>query len=49
MTFNVSHKNQFKDFEKFLEMILLEKPDIIQFLELTSQAQDKLKILILIQ
>ena len=45
MTFNVSHKNQFKDFEKFLEMILLEKPDIIQFQELTPQAQDKLKFL----
>ena len=45
MTFNVSHKNQFKDFEKFLEMILLEKPDIIQFQELTPQAQDKLKSL----
>ena len=45
MLFNVNHKNQIKDFEILLELILFEKPDIILFQEVSPQAQDKLKSL----
>ncbi len=45
MTFNVSYNNELKNFEKLFELILFEKPDIIQFQEVAPQVQEKLKLL----
>ena len=42
MTFNTGFSN---DFENIFELILFEKPGVIQFQEVSSQMQDKLKSL----
>ena len=43
MSFNVRYNNQFYDFDNFINLILKEKPDIIQFQEVSSLVQDKIK------
>jgi len=43
MSFNVRYNNQFHDFDNFVDLILNEKPDIIQFQEVSSLVQEKIK------
>jgi len=43
MSFNVRYNNQFDDFDNFIDLILREKPDVIQFQEVSLQVQDKIK------
>ena len=43
MSFNVRYNNQFYDFDNFIDLILKEKPDIIQFQEVSSLVQEKIK------
>ena len=45
ISFNISYENSIENFENMREMILLEKPDIVQFQELSPQMQDKIKTL----
>jgi len=43
--FNISYNNSVKNFENIREMILSEKPDIVQFQDFSPQMQDKIKTL----
>ena len=43
--FNISYENSVENFEDIREMILSEKPDIVQFQEFSPQMQDKIKTL----
>ena len=45
INFNISYNNSVKNFENIREMILSEKPDIVQFQEFSPQMQDKIKTL----
>ena len=45
ISFNISYKNPVENFENIREMILSEKPDIVQFQEFSPQMQDKIKTL----
>ena len=45
INFNISYNNPVKNFENIREMILSEKPDIVQFQEFSPQMQDKIKTL----
>jgi len=45
ISFNISYENSIENFENMREMILLEKPDIVQFQEISPQMQDKIKTL----
>jgi endonuclease/exonuclease/phosphatase (EEP) superfamily protein YafD len=45
ISFNISYKNPVENFESIREMILSEKPDIVQFQEFSPQMQDKIKTL----
>jgi len=45
INFNISYYNHVKNFENIREMILSEKPDIVQFQEFSPQMQDKIKTL----
>ena len=45
ISFNISYENPVENFENIREMILSEKPDIVQFQEFSSQMQDKIKTL----
>ena len=45
INFNISYSNPVKNFENIREMILSEKPDIVQFQEFSPQMQDKIKTL----
>ena len=45
INFNISDNNSVKNFENIREMILSEKPDIVQFQEFSPQMQDKIKTL----
>jgi len=45
INFNISYFNDVKNFENIREMILSEKPDIVQFQEFSPQMQDKIKTL----
>ena len=45
ISFNISYENPVENFENIREMILSEKPDIVQFQEFSPQMQDKIKTL----
>ncbi len=45
ISFNISYKNPVENFESIREMILSEKPDIVQFQEFSPQMQNKIKTL----
>ena len=45
ISFNISYENPVENFENIREMILSEKPDIVQFQEFSRQMQDKIKTL----
>jgi endonuclease/exonuclease/phosphatase (EEP) superfamily protein YafD len=45
MSFNISYENPVENFENIREMILSEKPDIVQLQEFSPQMQDKIKTL----
>jgi endonuclease/exonuclease/phosphatase (EEP) superfamily protein YafD len=45
INFNISYNNPVKNFENIREVILSEKPDIVQFQEFSPQMQDKIKTL----
>jgi endonuclease/exonuclease/phosphatase (EEP) superfamily protein YafD len=45
ISFNISYENPVKNFKNIREMILSEKPDIVQFQEFSPQMQDKIKTL----
>ena len=45
ISFNISYENPVENFENIRDMILSEKPDIVQFQEFSPQMQDKIKTL----
>ena len=45
ISFNISYENPVENFKNIREMILSEKPDIVQFQEFSPQMQDKIKTL----
>ena len=45
ISFNISYEKPVENFENIREMILSEKPDIVQFQEFSPQMQDKIKTL----
>ena len=45
ISFNISYENSVENFENIREMILSEKPDIVQFQEFSPQMQNKIKTL----
>jgi len=45
ISFNISYENSVENFKNIREMILSEKPDIVQFQEFSPQMQDKIKTL----
>ena len=45
INFNISYNNSPKNFENIREMILSEKPDVVQFQEFSPQMHDKIKTL----
>ena len=45
ISFNISYENSVENFNNIREMILSEKPDIVQFQEFSPQMQDKIKTL----
>ncbi len=47
INFNISYNNPVKNFENIREVILSEKPDIVQFQEFSPQMQDCLSSLII--
>ena len=45
MIFNIHELNQFDNFNKFVELILIEKPDVIQLQEVSPLNRDKIVLL----